>query len=289
MTFSGEALAAALTAQACPTLEAILSQAQQIGITQDQSQADLNVVPRAALAVDTQITGSIAQAGPGSATTMQAVPRTSDAESGSNSRRLVAAAVQGSSSDLWLTAPECTTEAHSAVARDKLGRGWSFQGGKPCAVRSMPAGPQAAPLADPATAPALLTAVDPARLRLAAPQLAAAPKPETPNTEPALVAPMAAAAANAANFAAPLPLPGSAFTDPSSTPVLKITFMFGFTTNKTLPYGQGYTLTAPAGSISWTLEVENWYASLCLVTGNSMVQSTECIKHLPVTRLPVLN
>jgi hypothetical protein len=48
--------------------------------------------------------------------------------------------------------------------------------------------------------------------------------------------------------------------DPNAkgAPSLKITFMFGFTANKTFPYGEGRTVSAPQGSIKWSLEASNW-------------------------------
>lgn len=48
--------------------------------------------------------------------------------------------------------------------------------------------------------------------------------------------------------------------DPNArgVPSLRITFMFGFTANKTFPYGLGRTVSAPQGSIKWSLEANNW-------------------------------
>lgn len=41
-------------------------------------------------------------------------------------------------------------------------------------------------------------------------------------------------------------------------PQVKVTFMFGFSHNKTFAYGRGRVVSAPAGSIKYTIEAQNW-------------------------------
>lgn len=41
-------------------------------------------------------------------------------------------------------------------------------------------------------------------------------------------------------------------------PVLKVTFMFGFSGNKTFAYGRNRVVSAPAGSLKYTIEAQNW-------------------------------
>jgi hypothetical protein len=41
-------------------------------------------------------------------------------------------------------------------------------------------------------------------------------------------------------------------------PLVKVTFMFGFSHNKTFAYGRGRVVSAPAGSIKYTIEAQNW-------------------------------
>jgi hypothetical protein len=43
-------------------------------------------------------------------------------------------------------------------------------------------------------------------------------------------------------------------------PQIKVTFMFGFSGNKTFAYGRGRVVSAPAGSIKYTVEAQNWCA-----------------------------
>jgi hypothetical protein len=62
-------------------------------------------------------------------------------------------------------------------------------------------------------------------------------------------------------FASKLPSPQQpTLVDPNAKglPSLRITFMFGFTANKTFPYGVGRNVSAPQGSIKWSLEANNW-------------------------------
>jgi hypothetical protein len=74
-------------------------------------------------------------------------------------------------------------------------------------------------------------------------------------------APAALPAASLLPFSSKLPSQGQPLlVDPTAKglPSLKITFMFGFTANKTFPYGLGRTVSAPQGSIKWSLEANNW-------------------------------
>jgi hypothetical protein len=41
-------------------------------------------------------------------------------------------------------------------------------------------------------------------------------------------------------------------------PTIKVSFMFGFSQNKTFAYGEGRVVSAPVGGIKWQLEVTNW-------------------------------
>lgn len=50
--------------------------------------------------------------------------------------------------------------------------------------------------------------------------------------------------------------PASMFGD--APPQIKVTFMFGFSGNKTFAYGRGRVVSAPAGSIKYTVEAQNW-------------------------------
>lgn len=49
---------------------------------------------------------------------------------------------------------------------------------------------------------------------------------------------------------------GGEFGD--APPQFKVTFMFGFSHNKTFAYGRGRVVSAPAGSIKYTVEAQNW-------------------------------
>jgi len=46
------------------------------------------------------------------------------------------------------------------------------------------------------------------------------------------------------------------YADPP--PLIKVTFMFGFSNNKTFAYGRGRVVSAPAGSIKYSVDVQNW-------------------------------
>lgn len=41
-------------------------------------------------------------------------------------------------------------------------------------------------------------------------------------------------------------------------PMIKVTFLFGFTSNKTFAYGRGRVVSAPAGSVKFNVETVNW-------------------------------
>lgn len=66
------------------------------------------------------------------------------------------------------------------------------------------------------------------------------------------------AVATAAPFTAPRPTAGGRFVDGRNLPYIKVTFMFGFSNNRTFPYGRGNVLSTPAGSVRWTFEAQNW-------------------------------
>lgn len=66
------------------------------------------------------------------------------------------------------------------------------------------------------------------------------------------------AVATAAPFTAPKPTAGGRFVDGRNMPHLKVTFMFGFSNNRTFAYGRGNVLSTPAGSVRWTFEAQNW-------------------------------
>jgi hypothetical protein len=52
------------------------------------------------------------------------------------------------------------------------------------------------------------------------------------------------------------PAGGGDFGD--APPQFRVTFMFGFSHNKTFAYGRGRVVSAPAGSIKYTVEAQNW-------------------------------
>lgn len=77
-------------------------------------------------------------------------------------------------------------------------------------------------------------------------------------TDPAAAAPEGQAwAAYPGSTAMPGGYPaGGEFGD--APPQFKVTFMFGFSHNKTFAYGRGRVVSAPAGSIKYTVEAQNW-------------------------------
>jgi hypothetical protein len=68
-------------------------------------------------------------------------------------------------------------------------------------------------------------------------------------------------AATRAATATPTATPAAAAATPAAAtayePTITITFMFGFSENKTFPYGKGST-TVPTSALKWTMEAANW-------------------------------
>lgn len=277
MTFSGQALAAALSPQTCPTLESILTQAYQMGLTQE-GPAATGINQNAASVADSGILpAGMALSAPGSNAAIDAVLLES-----SNGRRLAQAS---GASDLWLTAPDCKAPSITTIARDKQGRGWGFEGGKSCAVRSLPVKPISEAVAKLDRTPPVTTAASARRMSAPTATTKAAASSSSaqiavqrlglPYSANAAAAAVPMTMATAAPLAAPVPRAGAMFANPGAVPHLKITFMFGFSNNKTFPYGRGNSLTAPAGGIKWTLEADSWCAcrlrACCLAPGLHVV------------------
>lgn len=213
MTFGGSALAAALTAQTCPSLENILGRAYQMGITQDgQPVTGLNMQHSRVTAAEPELLpAKVALSGPANVAALNgAVP---DSDAASSGRKLT-----------------------GAIA---------------------PAGPPAAAAAAPTPAADPASTQPSAAYRTATSTTASLSHPAA--VEPPLATLVAPATTPATAAAVVLPTTsGPVFEEAVGQPYLKLTFMFGFTSNRTFPYGKGNTLTAPAGSIKWTLEADNW-------------------------------
>ncbi|KAF8069614.1 hypothetical protein HT031_001731 [Scenedesmus sp. PABB004] len=137
------------------------------------------------------------------------------------------------------------------------------------AAAPKPAEPEPVPanVAVDAPEPAPPASAEPVRLPVVvapnAPPAAASRLPinaEAPMQSPAqALAAAAAAQAAAAQAAAAAQGGGGVQAYPGeAVPELKLTFMFGFTANKTFPYGAGRVTAAPAGSVKFTVEAANW-------------------------------
>ncbi|WIA30014.1 hypothetical protein OEZ86_000111 [Tetradesmus obliquus] len=232
MTFSGDSLGTGLTKEACPSLESILSRAQQMGIQAPAGSLMSGVTglsslsPRQApkLSVESGLLpSSLALAGADGASALQALLL--QASAGLYSGRRLSQAEAEADEVLLL-------EAARAAAAPKPA---------PAPVAA-PTPPKPAPVPAPPAKP-----VEPMRL-----PVVVAPPPAP--------APAALPVASLLPLSRQLPAQQQMLVDPNArgVPSLRITFMFGFTANKTFPYGLGRTVSAPQGSIKWSLEANNW-------------------------------
>uniref|UniRef100_A0A383V3L7 Uncharacterized protein n=1 Tax=Tetradesmus obliquus TaxID=3088 RepID=A0A383V3L7_TETOB len=229
MTFSGDSLGAGLTKEACPSLESILSRAQQMGIQAPAGSLMSGVTglsslsPRQApkLSVESGLLpSSLALAGADGASALQALllqasaglysgRRLSQAEAEAEEVLLLEAARAGAEAASWDAAPSCADKPVAPAAKyDSLKRLWGYKDGASCAWRGDASSTPAAPA--PAAAPALAAAVTAPAGAAVAPATA----PAVPATAPAAAAPAAAAATStpvpAAQPAAATPTPAPA-------------------------------------------------------------------------------
>jgi hypothetical protein len=227
MTFSGQSLGSGPTQQACPSLESILSRAQEMGIQPPEGSLMSGVTglsslsPRQApkLSVESGLLPSgLSLAGADSATALQALLMQASvglysgrklSQADAEASTTVAAAGDAEEEEAqWDAAPSCAERPVAPEAKyDGLKRLWGYEDGSSCAWRG---DPSSAPTTSAAPAPAAATtagvaATQPAAAAAATP--APAPAAETAPATVAAVTPVPAVAAPAPVQAQPAVVP----------------------------------------------------------------------------------
>jgi hypothetical protein len=297
MTFQGEVLGDSLTRTACPSMDAVLARASQMGIVPQGSAAIAGIVPGAA---------SLGRTSPEGSFSMESGLLPSD--SGLSGAALAEMALQGGRRLAEAMAPTPMPKAVPVPADTKIAVSTPSKSvPAPAPKPIMPAlpAPAAKPMA-PAppqglgaaafkaiasafgggggvpvpTAPSKPTVPSTPAVPVASvPAKSLSPVPAVQVSKPKVTTPVPSTAAdlapkNVAPAAAPPP-PTQLSSGPrapvelaapaaasalgaSGEPSLRVTFMFGFTSNKTFPYGPGHNVSVPKGGVKFTLEASNW-------------------------------